>query len=218
MSAAAEEVVILGLVERAVDVILAALVPTRGHPGHVHVDAVAVDDGGDGVEESERVLPGFRGDGCGEGGAGQRPGGDDRRTFGQGVDAFAHDGDVRMRVDRSRDFGGERFPVDGEGRAGGDAMRVRRAQDQRAEPTHLLMEQADRVMVRVVGAKAVRTHHFGEAVGFMRWRHVAATAHFAEAHGQASLGELPRRLASGEAATDDMDVEGHGASSNACPT
>ena len=39
---------------------------------------------------------------------------------------------------------------------------------------------------------------------------VAAAAHFAQAHAQARLGELPRGLGSGEAAADDLDVEGHG--------
>src|SRR3546814_8292521 len=53
--------VILLLVHRAVDIILAVadrtdLVPAARHPCDVHVDALAVDDGGDGVEEGERVL------------------------------------------------------------------------------------------------------------------------------------------------------------------
>src|SRR5258705_7496827 len=73
-----DEILILRLVERAVDVILAAFVPTGGHPGDVHVDAVAGDDGGDGVEERERVPAGFGGDGCWDAGAGPGTGGEDR--------------------------------------------------------------------------------------------------------------------------------------------
>ena len=42
----------------------------------------------------------------------------------------------------------------------------------------------------------------------MRRRHVAAAAHFAEAHAEASLGELPGGLRSGETAADDVNVEG----------
>ena len=95
-----DEGVVLLLVERAVDVVLAALVPPRGHPGDVHVDAVAVDDRGDGVEEGEGAFARFGGDGLGERGAGQRAGRDDRRVIGQGVDALADDGDVRMLLDR----------------------------------------------------------------------------------------------------------------------
>ena len=53
-------------VERAVDVILAAFLPPRGHPGLVHVDAVAVDDGGDRVEEGEGAFAAFRRDCLGE--------------------------------------------------------------------------------------------------------------------------------------------------------
>src|SRR3546814_1431873 len=34
------------------------LVPAARHPGHVHVDAVAIDDRRDRVEESQRILAG----------------------------------------------------------------------------------------------------------------------------------------------------------------
>ena len=60
-----------------------------------------MDDGGDGVEEGEGALAGLGGDRFGERGAGQRAGGDDRRMVGEGVDAFADDGDVRMLLDRA---------------------------------------------------------------------------------------------------------------------
>ena len=59
-------------------------------------------------------------------------------------------------------------------------------------------------------AEAVRADHLGEAVGLVRGRRVAAAAHFAEADAQAGFGELPGGFASGEAAADDVDVEGHG--------
>ena len=58
-------------------------------------------------------------------------------------------------------------------------------------------------------AEAVRADHLGEAVAFVRWRPVAAAAHFAEPYAQARLGELPGGFGPGEAAADDVDVEGH---------
>ena len=123
------------------------------------------------------------------------PGGDDRRMVGQGVDALADDRDVRMLLDRARDLGGEGFAVDRQRRAGGDAVLVGGAHDQRAQRAHFLVEQADRIVLGIVGAEAVRADHLGEAVGLVRRRRVAAAAHLAQAHAQARLGELPRGLA-----------------------
>ena len=122
-----DEVVVLRLVERAVDVVLAALVPARRHPGDVHVDAVAVDDRGDGVEEGEGAFAGFGGDGFGELRAGQRAGGDDRRMVGERVDPLADDGDVGVLLDRARDLGGESLAVDRQRRAGGNPVLVGRS-------------------------------------------------------------------------------------------
>ena len=96
-----------------------------------------------------------------------------------------------MLLDRARDLGGEAVAVDRQRRAGGHAMLVGRAHDQRAERAHLLVEQADGIVLGIVGAEAVRADHLGEAVGLVRRRRVAAAAHFAEAHAQAGLGELP---------------------------
>ena len=78
-----------------------------------------------------------------------------------------------------------------------------------SERAHLLVEQADRIVLGIVGAEAVRADHLGEPVGLVRRRHVAAAAHFAQADAQARLGQLPGRFGPGEAAADDVDVEGH---------
>ena len=80
---------------------------------------------------------------------------------------------------------------------------------ERAERAHLLVEQADGIVLGIVGAEAVRADHLGEAVGLVRRSRVAAAAHFAQAHAQARLGELPGGFGTGEAAADDVDVEGH---------
>ncbi len=127
-----DEGLILVLVHRAVDVVLAALVPARGHPADVHVDAVAVNDRGNGVEEGEGVAARDLGNGVGQAGRGQRAGGDDGRARRrQGVDPFAHHLDVRMSGDPRGYFGGKGFAVHGQRRSGRHAMLVGRRHDQR---------------------------------------------------------------------------------------
>jgi hypothetical protein len=99
--------------------------------------------------------------------------------------------------------------VDRERRSGGNFCGIGFAHDDRAEAAHLAVEQADGVAVAVIAAKAVRTHHFGERVALMRRGHVAAPAHFGQAHAVARFGKLPCRLRPREAAADDMNVVSH---------
>ena len=72
-----------------------------------------------------------------------------------------------------------------------------------------MVEQADGIVLRVIGTKAVGADHFGEVVGLVRGRRIPAATHFAQPHAKARLGELPGGLGSGEPAADDVDVEGH---------
>ncbi len=79
---AVDEGVVLFARHRAVDVIGAGaagtdLVVARLKPGLLHVDAVAVHDRRDGVEESQRLLAGALRNRGGKIGRGQRAGGDD---------------------------------------------------------------------------------------------------------------------------------------------
>src|SRR5690606_18646360 len=93
----------------------ADLVPARLIPGDIHVDALEMDDRGDGIEESELVLAGGGADALGQAGRGERAGGDDDKAgFGQRIDALANDLDVRMRCERRRDAIGEAVTIDGE--------------------------------------------------------------------------------------------------------
>jgi hypothetical protein len=71
------------------------------------------------------------------------------------------------------------------------------------------VKKANGVMLGVVGAEAVRADHLGEAIGLVRRSRLDAAAHFAKANANARFGKLPRSLAAGEAAADDLDVEGH---------
>ena len=129
---------------------------------------------------------------------------------GEGVDPLAHDLDIGMgeraaAVTAVR----EAVAVDRQRRAGGHAVRVGRGHDQRIERAHLGVEQADRIVLGIVRTEAVRADQLGQPVGLVRRRHLAAAAHFGQAHLHAGLGELPGRFRAGEAAADDMDLFGH---------
>ena len=194
---------------RAIDVILASFVPARGHPADVHIDAVAVNDRRDRIEEGESLAAGFGGDRRGQCRAGQRPGGDDRGMIGEGVDALADHDDVGVSADPLGDFAGEGFAVDRERGASGNPVQIRARHDQRAEIAHFLMDQADGIILGIVGAEAVGAHHFGERVGVMGGGGVAPATHLGQPHAQARFGQLPRGLRSGEATADDVDVVSH---------
>ena len=107
-------------------------------------------------------------------------------------------------LERRRDGGGKAVAVDRERAAGRHLVGVGRAHDQRAEPAHLGVQQADGVVVRVVGAERVRADELGEAVGLVRGGR-AQRPHLVQHDRHAGLRELPGGLRAGEAAADDMD-------------
>src|SRR5665647_1102513 len=79
-----------------------------------------------------------------------------------------------------------------------------------AEPAHFLMQQADRIVVLVVGAEGIRADQLGKAVGLVHRRR-AQRPHFVQHDRHAALRELPGSLRAGEAAADDMNgFQGHG--------
>ena len=99
-----DEDVVLGAVERAIDVIGAGparpgLVVARLEPGDRHVDGFAMHDRRDGIEKGERILAARFADRIGKRGRGEGPGRNDdvvpvRRR--QAVDLAAFDADQRM--------------------------------------------------------------------------------------------------------------------------
>ena len=206
-----DEGVILFAGERAIDVVGArtagpGLVVARLEPGDVKVDAVAMDDRRDGVEEGERVFAGEPADGGGEIGRGKRSGGDDdavpvgRRQR----DLAARERDQRMGFQRRRHRGGKAVAVDRQRAARRDLVAIRRAHDERAEPAHLLMQQADGIVRGVVGAERIGADQLGIAVGLVRGGR-PLRPHLVQRDRHAGLRELPGGLRAGEAAADDMD-------------
>lgn len=203
------EVLVLRSIHRAVYVVLASLVPSRSHPGYVHVDAVAMNDRSDRIEEGEGAVTSFGGNRFGEPGLGQRARCDDRGMIWKDIDPLAHDIDVRMLLNRPGDVGGKAAPVDGERRTSGYTVLGSGAHNERSKRSHLLVEQPDCVVLGVVRTKAVGADHFGQMAGLMRRGAALAATHFAQLHSKARLGKLPSGFASREAAADNVDVEGH---------
>ncbi len=57
--------------------------------------------------------------------------------------------------------------VHGQRAARGQLVRVGRAQDERTGAAHLLMQQADGVVLPIVGAEGIGADEFGQAVGLV---------------------------------------------------
>ena len=83
----------------------------------------------------------------------------------QAGDFGAVDLDQRMVVQRLGDGGRKAVAIDRQRAAGGHLVGVGRAHDQRAQPAHFGVQQADRVVGGVVGAERIGADQFGEAIG-----------------------------------------------------
>ena len=174
-----DEGVILLFGHRAIDVVGAGaagtdLVVARLEPRHRHVDGIPMHDRRDRIEKRQRVLVGQFADGVGQRRRGEGAGRDDdvapvRRR--QAGDFGAADLDQRMIVQRLGDGGGKSVAVDRQRAAGRHLVGVGRAHDQRAQPAHFGVQQADRVVGGVVGAERVGADEFGETVGAVRLGH-----------------------------------------------
>jgi len=216
-----DERVILLARERTIDVVGARstrsrLVVARLQPSERHVDRVAVNDRGDGIEEGERVLAGEPGDRFGERWRGQRSGGDDDAVpIGgrQPCDLFAAHVDQRLFGKRRGHGRGKALAVDRQCASGRNLIDVGRAHDQRAETAHFLMQEPDGIVLVVVGAKRIRADQLGKRRGLVG-RGGAQRTHLVQHDRDAARGDLPSRLGSGKPAADDVHCSqarvGHG--------
>ena len=122
----------------------------------------------------------------------------------QAGDLAALDRDQRVLRELARDRGRETIAVDGERAAGRQLVGVAGSHDQRAGAAHLLVQQADRVGGRVVGAERVGADELGQAVRLVRLGG-AHGPHLVQHDGDAGLRDLPGGLRAREAAADDVD-------------
>ena len=73
-----------------------------------------------------------------------------------------------------------------------------------SEPAHFGVQQADGIVLMVIGTKRIRTHQFCIAISFMD-RGCAQWAHFMQDNRNPGLRQLPGRLRTGQAAANDMN-------------
>ena len=207
-----DEGAVFVLLEGAVDVVLAGaagagLVVARLEPRLGQVHALQIDDGSDGVEEGQRFLAGKATDCLGQWRRSEGAGGDDNavpRLRGQAGDLAAFHGDERVSGDRLGHRASEAVAVHRQRAARRHLVRVGATQDQRTAAPHLLVQQPDRVVLRVVRPEGVGADQLGELVGAVRLGR-ADRPHLVQHDGNAALDELPRGFGPGEAAADDVN-------------
>ena len=106
-------------------------------------------------------------------------------------------------LQRLGDGGGKSVAVDRERAAGGHLVGVGGAHDQRAQPAHFGVQQADRIVGGVIGAERIGADELGEAVGAVRLGH-PDRAHLVQHDRDARPGDLPGGFGAGKAGADDM--------------
>ncbi len=159
------------------------------------------------VEESERGFAGRGEDRLGEGGRGEGASGNDyavpagRR---QTRDLFATNLDQRVLSYGAGHGRREAVAVDRERAARRDLVRIGGPHDQRAEAAHLLVQQADRAGLPVIGAKRVGADELGESRRPVGCGGIVRT-HLVQHDREAVIRDLPGGLGAGKAAADDMD-------------
>ncbi|QTK78486.1 hypothetical protein AT6N2_C0610 [Agrobacterium tumefaciens] len=207
-----DEGIVLLLIQRAVDIILARatgtdLVVTRLVPADIHVDAVAMHDRGDGVEEGERILTRLGLDGGGKIRRGEGTGRNDgvapflRR---QAVHLLANDRHQRVTFQLFRHGFGKPVAVDGKRAAGRHLVSIGAGHDQRAGKPHFRMNDTDRIRRRIVGAEGIGTDQFRQRIALMCVR-AAHAAHFMQNNGDTAFGNLPCGFRAGQSSADDVN-------------
>ena len=182
-------------------------IPPRSAKDFVPIDRLGKDDGADRVVEIQVLAADDLRDPGGQCVRRQRSGRDDHRlALGRRRDRrdlFADDGDQRVRSDLARDRLGEALAVHGERGAGRNAARFGRAHDERPEPAHFFLQQADRV-IELVAAERVAAHELGEVIGLVDGGRTNRP-HLVQCDGHAGRRSLPRRLAARKPSADDGD-------------
>ena len=201
---------VVGLGHRTVEVGLLllfgfALVIARLRPDRVHVDAVGIDDGRDGVEKGQRFGARLCRDGLSQTLRRQRSGGDDPMTaVGQGGDLAVLDPNIRMRAQSGGHGGGKRIAIHSQGTTGGQGVGVGHVHDQPVGVAHFPMQQPDGVLFTIVRAEGIGADHFRQIAGLVS-KSGDLGAHFVNDDAHAGLCRLPGRFGPGHAAADDME-------------
>ena len=112
--------------------------------------------------------------------------------------------DQRMLLQRRRHVRRKTVAVHRQRRSGRNLVSIAHRNDQAARAPHLLVQQADRVVLPVVRPEGIRAHQLRQpiglvCIGFPHW------PHFMQDHRNARIRRLPGRLGPGHSAADDVD-------------
>ena len=161
------ECLILGLVERTVEVVGLAPVVTGGGKHLLIVEALRRHDGGHGVVEVEALIAGQAADLVRQRTVRQRAGGhEDGGALVDVLHPLPVNGDVRLSLHHPGDFGAEGVAVHGQRTACGHAGRLGGVQELTAHPAHLLFQQAGGG-VQTFGFQAVGADELREALALV---------------------------------------------------
>ena len=116
----------------------------------------------------------------------------------------AVDLDQRFGLQAHGDRLGKADAVDRQRDAGRHLVGIARGHDERAEAAHLLVQQADGVVRRVVRAERVGADQLRQAARDVRLGGAHGT-HLVQDNRRTGAGDLPGRLGPGEAAADNVD-------------
>ena len=161
----------------------------------------------DRIEKRQRVLIRQFANRFGERRRGEGAGCDDHvAPFGgrQTGDFGAVDLDQRMVVQGPGDGCGKPVAVDRQRAARGHLVGVGGTHDQRSQPAHFRMQQADSVVGGVVGAERVGADELGQAFGAVRFGH-PQRAHLVQDDANARIGDLPGGFRTGKTAANHVD-------------
>ena len=210
-----KESIILRLVHRAIYVVLAGatraeFVIARLVPANIHIDAVAINNRRNGIEESQLIAARHFPDSFRQGGGGKRAGGDNHmlpigRNFRH---FFALNCNIRMRFNVVCHGLRKAFAVNSQRATCRHLMRVSAGHNKALAVAQFGMQQTYRIGFGVVGTKRIGTHQLGQPVGDMG---IGFThrAHFMQHHLNTGGSRLPCRFGTGQSAANNVKYFAH---------
>ena len=197
------ESVVLLLGHGTVDIVRGTPVISGGKPGAFHVYALKGDQGGGSVKEVEVAVLGVAAaNGLGQRLSRQGAGGHDDMPLLGDVQYFPlHHGDVGVGLDLLGNGGGEGVTVYRQGASRLHPVLIGAGHDEGVAAAQLLLQQSHRVL-QLIGAQGVGAHQLSK-IGAVVGRSHFVGFHLMQAHRDAPVGQLPGRLASCEASSND---------------
>ena len=171
-----------------------AFIIARLHPRLGHVDAVEIDDWGDGIKKRQRIRAGVCCDGFAQITRGEGAGCDDPMAVGRQLFYLTVlNGNVWVCIYRVSHCLGKVIAIHSQCATGRKAMFVCSLHNQTIGLAHFPMEQTNRVLLIIVRAERVGTNHFPHQSRLMR-KGFNFGPHFVDDHFNAHVCGLPCSL------------------------